>query len=354
MKILIIAGGTGGHIFPALAVANKLKEQGHDILWLGAPYGLEKKLITGVFPIEFISVSGLRKNGLMKWLAAPFKLLNTYWQSLRIIKRYKPDAVLAMGGYVCGPSGLAAWTLRVPLFVHEQNSRAGLTNRILTKLAKQTLSAFPEAFSNSVAKVLGNPVRPEISEISAPEIRFKNRENPLRLLVLGGSQGAKAINEAMIEAAKLMPENTLEILHQTGERHFEETQSSYRSVPQKVTVKPFIDDMSSAYSWADFVIGRSGALTVAELTAAGIGSLLIPYPNAVDDHQWFNAQYLVENQAAFVTRQADMTPSTLMEILTDLLSHPEKRLNMAINAKKLAKPRAVDDIIEELVGAERG
>lgn len=354
MKILIIAGGTGGHIFPALAVAKKLKEQGHDILWLGATYGLEKKLITGIFPIEFIEVSGLRKNGLLKWLAAPFKLIKTYWQSLRIIKRYRPDAVLAMGGYVCGPSGIAAWTLGVPLIVHEQNSRAGLTNRILTKLAKQTLAAFPEAFSKSQAKILGNPVRPEISEIPAPEIRFKNRENPLRLLVLGGSQGAQAINENVVAAAKLMPAQSLEILHQTGERNFEATKAQYAAVPQNVTVMPFIDDMSAAYAWADFVIGRAGALTVAELTAAGVGSLLIPYPNAVDDHQWFNAQYLAENQAAIVCRQAEVSPEKLQAILSDLLLHPEKRLNLAINAKKLAKPSAVDDIIVELVGAHRG
>lgn len=353
MKILIIAGGTGGHIFPALAVADKLKAQGHDILWLGAPYGLEKKLISGKFPIEFISISGLRKNGLLKLLSAPFKLLKTYWQSLRIIKRYQPDAVLAMGGYVCGPSGLAAWTLRVPLIVHEQNSRAGFTNRILTKLARQTLAAFPEAFSNSLVKVLGNPVRQEISEIEAPESRLKNRGFPLRLLVLGGSQGAQAINETVTEAAKLMPAQSLEILHQSGEKNFASTQERYHSLPQSVTVKAFIDDMSAAYAWADFVIGRAGALTVAELTAAGVGSLLIPYPNSVDDHQWFNAQFLAKNQAAIVCRQADLTPQELKTLLSDLLDHPEKRLKMAINAKKLATPTAVDDIIDILVEAAR-
>lgn len=353
MKILIIAGGTGGHIFPALAVAHKLKEQGHDILWLGAPYGLEKKLITGVFPIELISIRGLRKNGLAKWLSAPFTLLKTYWQSRRIIKRYQPDVILAMGGYVCGPSGLAAWTLRVPLIVHEQNSRAGFTNRVLTKLATQTLAAFPEAFSNSVAKVLGNPVRLEISTMIGPEIRLKNREKPLRLLVLGGSQGAQAINEIVIEAAKLMPPQSLEILHQAGEKNYAAAEEAYRFVPQKVTLKPFIEDMSAAYAWADFVIARAGALTVAELTAAGVGSLLIPYPNAVDDHQWFNAQFLEKNRAALVLRQADVRSSALKEILSDLLQHPEKRLNMAINAKKLATPTAVDDIINELLGACR-
>lgn len=353
MKILIMAGGTGGHIFPALAVAHKLKAQGHDILWLGAPYGLEKKIISGVFPIKFISIRGLRKNGLAKYLVAPFALLKTYWQSLRIIKDYQPDVVLAMGGYVCGPSGLAAWTLRVPLLVHEQNSRAGFTNRILTKLATQTLAAFPEAFSKSVAKVLGNPVRQEIFELMSPEIRLKNRGKPLRLLVLGGSQGAQAINETVIEAVKLMPPQSLEILHQSGEKNFEATQQGYRAVSQALSLKPFIEDMGEAYAWADFVIARAGALTVAELTAAGIGSLLIPYPNAVDDHQWFNAQFLAKNQAAMVLRQADITPLALKEILMDLLDHPEKRLNMALHAKKLATPRAVDDIISELLDACR-
>lgn len=346
MKILIVAGGTGGHIFPALAVADKLRTQGHDILWLGAPYGLEKKLITGKFPIEFISISGLRKNGILKLIAAPFKLLPTFYQSRKIIKRYNPDVILAMGGYVSGPSGLAAWTLGVPLFVHEQNSRAGFTNRILSKLAKETLAAFPEAFSSAL--VLGNPVRPEIFEITAPEIRLKNAGKPLRLLVLGGSQGAQAINEMVVAAAKLMPPQSLSILHQSGEKDFAAISSAYLGVSQAVTVKPFIENMKEAYGEADFVIGRAGALTVAELTAAGLGSLLIPYPNAVDDHQWFNAQYLAKNGAALVSRQSEMNPEKLREILSDLLEHPEKRIHMALQAKKLAKPNAVDDIINRL------
>jgi UDP-N-acetylglucosamine--N-acetylmuramyl-(pentapeptide) pyrophosphoryl-undecaprenol N-acetylglucosamine transferase len=349
VKILIIAGGTGGHIFPALAVANQLKAQGHDILWLGAPYGLEKKLITGKFPIELISVTGLRKNGILKLITAPFQLMKTFWQSSRIIGRYQPDAVLAMGGYVCGPSGLAAWARRVPLIVHEQNSRAGFTNRILRKFATQTLAAFPNAFSNSLATVVGNPVREDILAIEPPEARLKNREKPLRLLILGGSQGAQAINEVICAAAKLMAPNSVAIIHQAGEKHFLAVNTLYSGVSQELTVKPFIEDMRAAYAWADFVIARAGALTVAELTAAGIGSLLIPYPNAVDDHQWHNAQFLRENEAAFVYRQAEITPPHLAAKLNDLIEQPEMRLHMAISAKKLAKPNAVSDIIDVII-----
>lgn len=348
MKILIIAGGTGGHIFPALAVAEKLKSEGHQVFWLGAEYGLEKKLVGDKFPMETIVIDQFRGKGLSS-IKSFFQLFNAIRQSKKLMKKIRPDVVLTMGGYVTVPGGIASKLSKIPLVIHEQNARAGMSNRILAKFANTILAAFPNAFKKNNNAVIGNPVRQEILAITSPKERLKNRGNPMRLLVLGGSQGARSVNQLVADAAKKLPANSLEIIHQTGDRFYQETPAFYKDCPQQVTIKPFIENMAEAYAWADFAIARAGALSVAELAAAGVGSLLIPYPFAVDDHQWHNGQYLVQGEAAIQFRQNNLTVDQLAEILNSLIKDPAKRLKMAENARNLAKPKSTQAIVESII-----
>lgn len=346
-RVLIMAGGTGGHVFPALAVAELLKEQAVDVAWLGTRQGIEATVVARAnIPLHYLSVTGLRGKGLLKLLAAPIQLCRSLWQSWQILREVKPDVVLGMGGYVSGPGGIMALLTGTPLIIHEQNTIKGLTNRILSHFAKRVMCAFPNTFSTRIKPlVIGNPVRKEISNVPLPTERFANRRGPLQVLILGGSQGAKVINELMVDVCKLLAGRTpLTIWHQTGERFYQDTERAYQKAGVNGRISPFIIDMAGAYAWADIVVCRSGALTVAELAAVGVGSLLIPFPYAVDDHQTYNARYLVDAHAAILLPQAELTAIILADKLRELSEDRATLLAMAQAAKALGFPGASQQV----------
>ena len=317
-RVMIMAGGTGGHVFPALAVADELRGRGVEVFWLGTRQGLEAELVPKAgIDIEWISISGLRGKGVMGWLLAPLRLSKALFQSLEVIMRRRPMAVLGMGGFVSGPGGMMTWLLHKPLVIHEQNAVAGLTNRLLARVAGRVIEAFPGTFKNSPDTLaLGNPVRANIAALPVPDQRMAGREGPLRLLVVGGSLGAKALNEVVPAAlAQLPQEERPEVWHQTGRRNLDEANSHYKQKQVSGRVDAFIDDMAEAYAWADLVLCRAGALTVSELAAAGVASLLIPFPYAVDDHQTANARYLSDVGAALLLPQFELSAEKLSEIL---------------------------------------
>ncbi len=342
-RILIMAGGTGGHVFPALAVAQYLQEQGVEIHWLGTRRGMESQLVPQAgFDIRFISVSGLRGKRWPGLLLAPFKLLYALGQALNICLRLKPDAVLGMGGFVTGPGGLAAWLLRRPLLIHEQNAIPGLTNRLLSHLALQVMEAFPDSFGKHRALHTGNPIRRDIVALDEPAKRFAMHAGPIRILVIGGSLGAQALNETVPAAvAQLADDMPVTIRHQAGRDKLEATQEAYARAGVEAQITMFIDDMAEAFGWADLVICRAGALTVSELAAAGVGSVLVPYPYAVDDHQTANAAYLQQVDAAKVIVAASFTGEQLASVLRQLLEQGRERLlSMAQRARQRAMPDA--------------
>lgn len=342
--ILIMAGGTGGHVFPALAVAYALQLEARQVVWLGTRHGLEARIIPGTgIPIEWISVHGLRGKGLFSWLLAPFKLVYAVLQALWVMWHRRPAVVLGMGGFVAGPGGVAAGLLRKPLIVHEQNAVPGLTNRVLARFAGTVLQAFPHSFPDKThARTVGNPVRAEIVGLDVPMRRFEGRSGVPRLLVLGGSQGARALNVIVPKALGLMEDELRpEVWHQAGESTLAVARDLYRDSQVEARIEPFIDDMAAAYAWADFVVCRSGALTVFELAAAGVGAVLVPYPSAVDDHQSLNARYLADRGAAFLVQESELTSQHLADLLRGLINEPEKRLRMARAARELATPDAV-------------
>lgn len=348
-RLLIIAGGTGGHIFPALAVARKLREQGVEVYWLGSHGGLEDKLVASEFPMGYITIRGLRGKGLLQKLLAPWQLLRATYQAYRYLRKIKPDVVLGMGGYVSGPGGVAAWLYRVPLIIHEQNSIAGYTNRALSKIAKLVLEAFPNTFPTT-SKVIttGNPIRAELINVPVPQTRFANRQGPLRILVLGGSQGAGAINEAMLAAVENYPQkNELSIWHQTGSRHYDAVKNAYEKISVDAKVNAFIDDMMSAYCWADLVICRAGALTVSEIASVGVASVFVPYPYAVDDHQLHNSRYLERAGAAIIIVERTLTKERLMQLFEQFSRDRQRLLTMAECARNFAQPKAVDQVIAQ-------
>lgn len=347
-RVLIIAGGTGGHIFPALAAARALRKEGFDLQWLGSRVGMESDLVRDEFPMHFVSVKAIRGKSLFSKFTSLMQLSLAGWQAWKIIRKVKPDVVLGMGGFVSGPGGVATRLTRTPLVIHEQNAVAGLTNRLLSKHAQAVLQGFPNAFPKTVvAKTIGNPVRQVINALALPEVRFQNRSGPLRVLVVGGSQGARAINQSMTRVLRQYPDDqTLEIWHQTGRLDFETVQQEYKEINVQAKVQAFIDDMSEAYAWADLVICRAGALTVSELAAAGLPSILIPFPYAVDDHQFYNGSYLSDVGAAELIRQNELTDDRLRERLQYYASHRSALLDMAIKAKSLAKPEALSVIVD--------
>ncbi len=353
-KVIIMAGGTGGHVFPGLAVAKQLREQGVDVHWLGTRKGLESRLVPEAgLPLHFISISGLRGKGVKDVLLAPFRLLLAIAQSLRIIHRLQPDVVLGMGGFVSGPGGIASWLLRRPLIVHEQNAKPGLTNKWLARIAARVLEGFPDTFSSQRNIVTtGNPVRREIAALASPDSRFQGRDQPLRLLVVGGSLGAHAINDLLPNVlAKLPITDRPDVYHQTGEKHFEQTVNAYAAAGVTAKVVPFIAEMGDAYAWADIILCRAGALTVSELCAVGLGAILVPYPYAVDDHQTANANYLVKHNAAILIQQVALTEEKLIDMIKQLSAAPAKRLEMAQDAYRLRKIDAttkVSEICEEV------
>ncbi|MBV1929580.1 MAG: undecaprenyldiphospho-muramoylpentapeptide beta-N-acetylglucosaminyltransferase [Gammaproteobacteria bacterium] len=353
-RVLIMAGGTGGHVFPALAVAEELRERGMDVTWLGTRRGIEADLVPAAnFPLRFIDVVGLRgKSGVVGKLKAPFGLLKALWQALGAVRSVGPQCVLGFGGFASGPGGLAARLLGKPLVIHEQNAVAGTTNRILQKLAARVLEAFPNALVKG--EHCGNPVRREITALETPQTRLSLAEGERpRLLVLGGSLGALAINQVLPEALALLAENKRpSVVHQCGQKHIEISRKAYRDAGVTAEVVAFVDDMAAAYGAADFVICRAGALTISELTAAGLGSVLIPYPHAIDDHQSENARWLVDNNAAVMMQQKDLNPEALTTLLEKLLANKQRLVAMAVAARALALPDAVNtvaDVCEEVM-----
>jgi UDP-N-acetylglucosamine--N-acetylmuramyl-(pentapeptide) pyrophosphoryl-undecaprenol N-acetylglucosamine transferase len=348
-KVLIMAGGTGGHVFPGLAVAKLLQEKGVEVHWLGTRTGIEARLVSEAgFPIHFISIKGLRGKGIKGVLLAPLRLIYAITQALGIIRRLQPDVVLGMGGFVSGPGGISSWLLRRPLIIHEQNARAGLTNKWLARIATRVLEGFPNTFADSKKVIAtGNPVRTEISNLPAPQYRLAGREKPLRLLVVGGSLGAAAINALVPRAlAKLSAQYRLDVYHQTGEHHFESAKQSYKAAGIEARVTPFISDMGQAYEWADIVLCRAGALTIAELCAVGQTAILVPYPHAVDDHQTANGNFLVKNKAALLVQQAELTEDGLATMLKQLSDSPAERAAMAQAAYQLRQIDATNKVLE--------
>jgi UDP-N-acetylglucosamine--N-acetylmuramyl-(pentapeptide) pyrophosphoryl-undecaprenol N-acetylglucosamine transferase len=334
--VLIMAGGTGGHVFPALAVANVLRDRGVAVIWLGVPGSMESRLVpANGFPIEWVRVAGIRGKGLGAWLLAPVRVITAVAQALGVLRRVQPRSVLGLGGYVSGPGGIAAWLLRVPLLIHEQNAIAGLTNRWLARLASQALEAFPGSFGPKVrARAIGNPVRADIAAVAAPQVRFAGRESRSRLLVYGGSQGALRLNFAVPQAlARVAPEIRPQIRHQTGERGLQAARAAYADARVEAEVLPFIDDMAEALSWADLAVCRAGAMTVAELQAAGLGAILVPLPVATDDHQTKNAEAMVRTGAARLIQERDLTPERLGEALGELTADRAGLLKMAEAAR---------------------
>ena len=346
-----MAGGTGGNVFPALAVAHVLRARDIAVCWLGTRRGIEAELVpANRFPIQYIDVVGLRGKGWRKLVSAPWQLLRALRQAITVLRRERPDVVLGFGGFASGPGGLAAKLLRIPLVIHEQNAVAGTTNRLLAKVADRVLSAFPDTLPDAVWT--GNPVRSAIAALAAPQQRIAPADRPRHLLVLGGSLGALAINQIMPEALALLPEaQRPDIRHQCGKDHVEATVAAYGQRGVKAEVEPFIEDMADAYGWADMVVCRAGALTVSELASAGIGAILIPYPHAIDDHQTGNGQWLVEQGAADMIRQQDLTAEKLATLLADWLADATGLQQRAVNARKLASPdvaQTVAKICEEV------
>ncbi len=346
-RILIMAGGTGGHVFPALAVAGNLREHGVDVIWLGTQRGLESRVVPAAgYPVEWVSIRGVRRSGVFGWLLLPFRLLLAMFQAWRIIRRTKPDAVLAMGGFVSGPGGLVAWMTRRSLLIHEQNAIAGLTNRWLAVIADVVMCGFPGAFGALPgARHVGNPVRPEILALPSPGERMAKRTGRLRVLVVGGSLGAAVFNQTVPKALRALPaEQRPEIWHQTGRGQRDATERSYEKSAVTTIVTEFIDDMAAAYGWADVVICRAGAMTIAELCAAGVAAILVPYPSAVDDHQTANARFPAERDAAILVPQPDFSVAYLAEMLQRFTSNRELLLKMANNARACAVPDATETV----------
>jgi UDP-N-acetylglucosamine--N-acetylmuramyl-(pentapeptide) pyrophosphoryl-undecaprenol N-acetylglucosamine transferase len=345
--VVILAGGTGGHIFPGLAVARALRTRDVPVLWLGSEGGMETRLVPADrFPIETIAVRGLRGKGVLSLLLAPFTLLRAVWQAQRVLRARKPRAVLSFGGFAAGPGGLAAWLLRRPLLVHEQNRAPGLTNRVLSRLARRVLTGFPGSFPGRKEEAVGNPVRAEIAALPPPAARFAERSGALRLLVLGGSQGARAINETVPRVIASLQKDGMafSIRHQCGEKLLADARSAYAKAGVEAQVEPFIRDMAAAYGWADLVIGRAGALTIAELCAAGVGSLLVPFPGAVDDHQARNAEYLAERGGGQWYRQDNKLEAQLREQLRKLATDRAALLALAEAARAAAFPQAAERV----------
>ena len=343
-----MAGGTGGHVFPALAVADYLKKAGWRIVWLGTKGGMEELLVSQKgHDIKFINFSGLRGKNLMVWFTLPVRLLLAFWQSAKLLFQLRPDVVLGMGGYPAFPGGIMASLLNKPLLIHEQNSIPGLTNKILVKFADKVLTGFPDSIKDKKKVVFsGNPVRNEISQLDTPDNRYEGRNGNLKLLIIGGSLGAQALNTIVPKALKLIPHIVRPlVIHQAGEKHLETLNKNYVEAGVEGELVVFIEDMAVQYSECDLVICRAGALTIAELASAGIASILVPYPYAVDDHQTYNAKFLSSNGAALLLPENELTPGSLAKLLLGLTR--ENLLEMALKARELAKPNATRIVAEE-------
>lgn len=355
-----MAAGTGGHVFPALSIARCLQELGVEVHWLATRTGMENELLQNTdFELHRITVSGLRGSGLKRKLMAPFMLFTAFRQSMTVIRSVRPDCVLGMGGFVCGPAGLAAKLSSIPLLIHEQNAVAGLTNRVLSRIATVNFEAFPNTFKAS-AKILftGNPLRQEIIALNREPKAEHDRYRPLNILVLGGSQGATAINKVIPEVLANWGANLPAVFHQTGRRNLEEARQLYESLGvelhEKCRVEPFIEDMAEAYRWADLVICRSGASTVSELAAAGLPSILVPYPYHRDRQQYRNAAWLVDAEAGYLLDQGEFSARTVLPLLRDLDLHRDKLAKMRDEARSLAVTDAAEKISRKCLEVSNG
>jgi UDP-N-acetylglucosamine--N-acetylmuramyl-(pentapeptide) pyrophosphoryl-undecaprenol N-acetylglucosamine transferase len=352
--VLMMAGGTGGHVFPALAVAEQLRERGFDIQWLGAEGGIENRLVPAAgFSLHALSVTGVRGGGAMRKLKAPFMLLHAVWQALAVIRSLHPVLAVGFGGFASGPGGLAARLSRVPLVIHEQNAVAGLTNRWLSRMAAAVLQAFPQAFGDN-AQTVGNPVRRDIVALTDPVQRYASHEGPLRVLVVGGSQGALVLNQSLPAAlAALQAHQPLAIRHQCGRGREDEARTAYQQAGLDAQVNAFIDDMAGAYDWADLLVCRAGALTVSEVAAAGVAAIFVPLPSAVDDHQSQNAAWLADENAGWVLPQARMSNDILIEILGAGVSRQDLA-SVAQRARAMAVPDSAEQVADMCEEVLRG
>lgn len=351
INVVVMAGGTGGHVFPALAVAEKLRQRGATLSWLGTAKGIEARLVPAAdITLHCLTIEGVRGKGWLTMLKAPFLLMGAVWQARKILRAQQADVVLGLGGFASGPGGVAAWLLGIPVVIHEQNAVAGTTNRWLARLASRVLEAFPGSLPNAIH--VGNPVRDSIGRVAPLTI---DEAAPLKLLVLGGSLGALALNEMLPEAiAKLECGSRPVIKHQTGPKHLEITRQYYDNAGVDAEVLSFIDDMAAVYEWADVVVCRAGALTVSELTLAGRGAMLVPYPFAIDDHQTKNAQWLVDNAAGEVHQQRDLTPDIVADFIRLLCADRSQLVAMSKHAKALAMPEAANQVANYCEQAVRG
>lgn len=353
--LMVMAGGTGGHIFPGIAVADALRERGWRIVWMGNPAGMEARIVPARgYDMAWVSFSALRGKGVTRALLLPLNLLRGFWQALRELRRVRPDAVLGMGGYVTFPGGMMAALIGRPLLVHEQNAIAGLANRVLARVADRVLTGFPDTLKG--AQWVGNPVRAEIAAVAPPAQRFAGRSGPLRLLVVGGSLGATALNQVVPQAlARIGADVRPLVTHQAGEKQIDGLRQAYHAAGVDGELLPFIEDMAGRYAEADLVICRAGALTVAELAAVGAASLLVPFPLAVDDHQTRNAGFLADRDAAYLLPQSELDAERLAGILAGL--DRARLLTMAERARELARPDAavtVAQACETLAGGTEG
>ncbi|OZG71988.1 undecaprenyldiphospho-muramoylpentapeptide beta-N-acetylglucosaminyltransferase [Hahella sp. CCB-MM4] len=349
---LVMAGGTGGHVYPALAAAEALRQNGARVVWLGSAGGMEERIIGNTdIPMQLLSIGGLRGKGVMTLIKAPLNLLRALWQAYKVYRREHPDCVLGMGGFAAGPGGIVAMLTRTPLVIHEQNAIAGMTNRWLAKWAKTVLQAFPGAFTGKeiVGKdkvhTVGNPVRQELTTLASPKERGIGSRRPT-VVVLGGSRGAQALNEIVPAAmAKIEEHDRPAVIHQAGAGKEESCRALYEQSGVDAQVFDFLHDMRDIYEKADLVICRAGALTLTELTAVGVGAILVPYPYAVDDHQTANARYLEQAGAAIIFQQAELTVDKLASSISQLLAQPERLLDMADKANQLAQPEATQSVV---------
>lgn len=353
-RFLIMAGGTGGHVFPALALAKALQQQGHEVEWLGTQRGLEASIVPAAgFHLHCLQIGGLRGRGLLNLLKAPWLILRAIFVVSGILRRLRPHVVVGLGGYVTGPGGVAARLAGIPLVIHEQNAVAGTTNRLLAWIAKRVLTAFPAVLPRAIC--IGNPVREAISALPPPEMRQHTPADPLRLLVLGGSLGAAALNQLVPKAlAKISADERPDVWHQVGKQHVAAAEFNYGELRVIADIEPFIADMAEALAWADLVVCRAGALTVAELCAAGVASILVPYPHAIDDHQTANAKWLVAKGAAILQPQASLTADKLSQLLQQYRHRPPELLAMAKAARAAAQPHTTQLFVQHILELANG
>ena len=341
--LLVMAGGTGGHVFPGLAVADKLKSEGWQVSWLGTAARMEATLVPEHgYEIDFIDVAGVRGNGVKRLLAAPFQILKSIIQARKVLKKRQVDLVLGMGGFASGPGGIAAWTLGIPVILHEQNATAGMTNRLLSYFSKKVLMGFSGAFSGEKTVLVGNPIRKELLALTDKTITTP--ESALKVLVIGGSLGARVLNETVPKALLNFNATQLSILHQTGKGFSDTVLEAYKKTNVEYQAHDFISNMASAYDWADVIICRAGALTVAEVAVVGLPAIFVPLPHAVDDHQTKNAQSLVNADAALLIAQKDLSANKLSECLVTLSQNRQLLINMSKNCKNVAIRDATEQV----------